>query len=205
MVGPIRIRAIQNRFGVRVCRRPAIRSPHEFVGPDLRCLRAWSSRATTARPAPPAGSPRAATPAVPCTAPPARAASGRAPAGAPSRPPVAVCPLPRVPGPDRGPALAAAACRRAGARGARSRPRSTPRCAHRAHASTAAPRRRPLTTSGRGRAAAPEAESNLVPACWSCNPSMGDRLLTEWDAPRVARAAACSQVVTAELARLAAA
>jgi len=48
----------------------------------------------------------------------------------------------------------------------------------------------------------PEDESNLVAACWSCNPSKGSRLLTEWDPVRVAHGAAVSGVVAAELRRL---
>jgi hypothetical protein len=48
----------------------------------------------------------------------------------------------------------------------------------------------------------PDQLSNLVPACWSCNPSKGNRLLTEWDPARVARAVACSTVVASEWVRL---
>lgn len=51
----------------------------------------------------------------------------------------------------------------------------------------------------------PDHLSNLVPACWSCNPSKGNRLLTEWDPVRVGRAVACSPAVAAEWARLTAA
>ena len=47
-----------------------------------------------------------------------------------------------------------------------------------------------------------EHESNLVPACKSCNSGKHDRLLTEWRPDRVARAVAVSPAVAAEWARL---
>lgn len=40
-----------------------------------------------------------------------------------------------------------------------------------------------------------ETESNLVPACGSCNSSKGAKLLAEWDPVRVAHAFACSKKV----------
>jgi HNH endonuclease len=55
---------------------------------------------------------------------------------------------------------------------------------------------RPLTRGGH------EAEYNLAPACAPCNKSKGRKLLTEWDAARVAHAAARSPMVAAELKRL---
>lgn len=55
---------------------------------------------------------------------------------------------------------------------------------------------RPLARGGH------EAVYNLVAACDWCNKSKNDRLLTEWDTERVARAARVSANVTAELARL---
>jgi 5-methylcytosine-specific restriction endonuclease McrA len=45
-----------------------------------------------------------------------------------------------------------------------------------------------------------EVETNLVPACASCNGSKGAKLLTEWDPVRVAHAAECSEKVAAVLA-----
>ena len=47
-----------------------------------------------------------------------------------------------------------------------------------------------------------EHESNLVPACGSCNSSKSDRLLTEWRPDRVAHGVSCSPIVAAEWARL---
>lgn len=47
-----------------------------------------------------------------------------------------------------------------------------------------------------------DVRENLVPACQRCNQQKKDRLLTEWDEERVARAAALSPIVAAELARL---
>jgi 5-methylcytosine-specific restriction endonuclease McrA len=44
-----------------------------------------------------------------------------------------------------------------------------------------------------------EVESNLVPACGSCNSSKGARLLQEWDQARVLHAVACSEKVAALL------
>ncbi len=40
-----------------------------------------------------------------------------------------------------------------------------------------------------------EHESNLAPACGSCNGSKGDRLLVEWDREKVEHAARVSVVV----------
>jgi 5-methylcytosine-specific restriction endonuclease McrA len=47
-----------------------------------------------------------------------------------------------------------------------------------------------------------DVRENLAPACWPCNSSKKDRLLTNWDAEKVARAAKVSPAVTAELDRL---
>ena len=44
-----------------------------------------------------------------------------------------------------------------------------------------------------------EIESNLVPACGSCNSRKGAKLLQEWDRVRVLHAAACSEKVAALL------
>lgn len=55
---------------------------------------------------------------------------------------------------------------------------------------------RPLSAGGW------EHGDNLVPACSSCNLSKGAKLLTDWDPVRVARAAAVSAKVAAELERL---
>lgn len=55
---------------------------------------------------------------------------------------------------------------------------------------------RPLTRGGR------EHADNLVPACGRCNRSKHDRLLTEWNAERVAHGAMVSDKVRAELVRL---
>lgn len=55
---------------------------------------------------------------------------------------------------------------------------------------------RPLARGGH------EAACNLVPACAFCNNSKNSRLLTQWNPQKVTRAAACSPVVAAELARL---
>lgn len=43
---------------------------------------------------------------------------------------------------------------------------------------------------------------NLAPACAACNNSKGPKLLTEWDADRVAHGVRCSPVVAVEYARL---
>lgn len=47
-----------------------------------------------------------------------------------------------------------------------------------------------------------DVRENLVPACKNCNQSKKARLLVEWDLVRVARAAAISLAVAAELERL---
>jgi hypothetical protein len=57
---------------------------------------------------------------------------------------------------------------------------------------------RPLSRGGA------EHESNLVPACRSCNSSKGRRLLIEWLPEPVAYGVAHSSIVAAELARQAA-
>lgn len=54
----------------------------------------------------------------------------------------------------------------------------------------------PLTRGGL------DLRENLVPICKPCNSSKQGHLLTEWDAERVARAAAISQIVARELERL---
>jgi 5-methylcytosine-specific restriction endonuclease McrA len=47
-----------------------------------------------------------------------------------------------------------------------------------------------------------DVRENLAPACKPCNRSKKDRLLTEWDAARVARAVVISPAVAAEMERL---
>ena len=70
-------------------------------------------------------------------------------------------------------------------------------CVYCASAATSVDHVRPLTQGGW------EHESNLVPACGSCNSSKRDRLLTEWvRQDRVSHGAKHSPKVAAELERL---
>ena len=181
-----------------------ISSPCEFVGPDLRCLRPGlrgrplpGLRRLLVRRAPLAGRPLyCAT----CSGGVRTCACGRTftPAGggyarchACPGPAAALPSLrPRADGPVRAVSLPASVYAAV---------RSSGPCVYCGSPATTVDHVWPRSRGG------PEAESNLVPACWSRNPSKADRLLTGWHAPRVARAAPCSPVVTAELARLAAA